>query len=274
MLHIGTSGYSYDDWKGCWYPPDLPRNRMFDYYARRFDTVEINSTFYRIPPPRMMESLVRRSGGQMIFAAKMSRLVTHDGDLSAQAARAYNAAMAPAMESGQLRAILLQFPFTFTFTDDNRRYLEKMMRLFAHFPLVVEIRHASWRSPDAWRFFADGGINLCITDMPQLEGYPVNSPRLTGQIAYVRFHGRDTKWFAERRSFAPYDYLYELPELEAWVEPIRQLEKQAGLALVYFNNHAFGQAPTNAGQMMQLLGRKTGEPAYTDMFADQFIREH
>ena len=113
MLQVGTSGFQYDDWRGAWYPPRLPRARAFDYYAERFSAVEINSTFYHIYSPRMMASLVRRAAGRVTFAAKMSEYVTHRGMLGRAIVNSYAAGLEPAANAGVLAAVLLQFPQRF-----------------------------------------------------------------------------------------------------------------------------------------------------------------
>lgn len=267
MILLGTSGYSYDDWKGRWYPPDLPRNQMFDYYAERFNAVEINSTYYRIPGPQMMQSLVRRARGRVTFSIKMASEVTHKGDLSPKTVRAYCLAVAPAAEASALGAILFQFPYRFHDTAENRAYLERAIGLFSEYTNVVEIRHASWQSEDALGFFRDLGVSLCITDMPRLNKLPQTNFALTGPIAYFRFHGRNSaNWFTSDNSADPYDYLYKGEELAPWVEPIQEAEKQADTTFAFFNNHVHGQAPANAYQLAEMLGAGPKVEAYEDLF--------
>lgn len=269
MIHIGASGFSYDDWRGHWYSPNLPKAKMFDEYAERFSTVEINSTFYRIPGPTMMQSLVRRARGRITFAIKMSRKVTHEGDQSVQTARGFARAAAPAAQSGVLGAVILQFPFRFHCTRENRRYIEASLLAFSDFPLIVEIRHDSWRSPEGWDFFRERSINLCITDMPRLRGLPRSSTDLTGPIAYMRFHGRNSKnWFESDSPSAPYDYNYSKEQLLDWVEPIKAMEKKAETTFVFFNNHVNGQAPQNARLLQTLLGQEPAIPVQQeDLFS-------
>lgn len=267
MLLIGTSGFSYDDWRGAWYPPKLPRCRMFDYYAERMSTVEINSTFYHIFSPRMMDSLVRRAAGRVYFAVKMSALVTHEGLLMREVISSYSRGIEPAAEAKALGAVLLQFPMRFRHTPENRRYLLATLRAFAAFPLVVEIRHQSWRSPEAIRFFSDGRINLCLTDMPRLPGLPSHSLESPGRIGYVRFHGRNAgQWFGGTYPGARYDYDYSRDELSAWTEPIGELTRKSETTLVFFNNHVRAQAPNNAAMLAQLLGEPQPVAPYQDLF--------
>jgi uncharacterized protein YecE (DUF72 family) len=268
MLHVGTSGFSYDDWRGRWYPPDLPRNRFFDYYAERFETVEINSTFYHIYSPRMMDSLVRRAAGRVLFAVKMSALVTHRGMLTRPVILSYAAGIEPASSAGVLVAVLLQFPQRFHFTRDNRQYLRRALTAFGELPLVVEIRHASWQTPAAMQFFHDNRINLCMMDIPRLRGLPGPSLEMTGNLAYIRFHGRNPdQWHHERYPGGRYDYLYSDAELESWTEPFKKMNRKAETTLAFFNNHVRAQAPINAETFMELMGRQPVQPGYRDLFS-------
>ena len=266
MLHIGTSGFSYDDWRGQWYPPDLGRGRYFDYYAERFGAVEINSTFYHIYAPRMMESLVRRAAGRVRFAVKMSEMVTHQGDLRRAVVRSYCAGIEPAAREGVLAAVLLQFPQRFHYHSENRQYLDRVVKAFGHYPLVVEIRHRSWQRAEAMRYIEDRNLSLCMMDMPRMSGLPQSSLRLTGPIAYVRFHGRNGgQWYGEAYPGGRYDYYYSREELEQWVEPVEALERKADSALAFFNNHVAGKAPANAEMFLEYFGQRPGKPSYRDL---------
>lgn len=271
MLFVGTSGFSYDDWKGRFYPPSLSKQRMFDFYSRRFNAVEINSTFYHIYSPGMMRSLVARAEGRVKFAAKMSAVVTHERILNEAVKLTYCRGIDPAADAGVLAAVLLQFPFRFHFEPANQRYLDEVLRAFAMFPLVVEIRHRSWQSAAATRYFRDGGINLCMMDMPRLRGLPEDSKESFGTIAYVRFHGRnEAQWFKGDYPGAAYDYHYSREELDAWVEPIREMEKKAETTLVFFNNHYQAQAPHNAHTLLAMMGETPVRAGYADLFTGSY----
>lgn len=270
MLHVGTSGFSYDDWRWRWYPPDLPRRAYFEYYAERFSAIEINSTFYHIYRPSMMASLVRRATGRLRFAVKMVDQVTHRADLSREVVLAYAAGIEPAASDGVLDAVLLQFPQRFHWTPENRSFLDRVREAFPSFPLVFEPRHRSWREPDAWRrYLRDSGISLCLTDAPDLVGLPAPTFEWTGTIGYVRFHGRNSgQWYGEEAYHgARYDYDYTEAELRPWVEPIQKMRREAATALVFFNNHARAQAPRNAEMLLKLLGAQIRVPSYRDFFS-------
>lgn len=136
---------------------------------------------------------------------------------------------------------------------------------FSEFPLVVEIRHDSWQRPEALQFAKDRALNLCLLDMPELKGLPRSSSELTGNIAYLRFHGRNKEqWFGSESAAAPYDYLYSREELAHWVKPIEALKKKAETTFVFFNNHLHGQAPRNAEMMLSMLGERRALPVLQD----------
>ncbi len=268
MIHVGTSGFSYDDWRGAFYPPGLPKSRMFDYYAERFEAVEINSTFYHIPGPGMLRSLVERAAGRVVFGVKAPREMTHQGDLSAATVRAFTRAIEPPAAADRLGAVLLQFPYRFHHEAANRAYLLRALESLRPFSCVVEIRHVGWQAPPALDFFRDRAVNLCLLDLPNLRGLPRTSHELTGTIAYVRFHGRNgAKWFTAENSSEPYDYLYDRDQLKAWIEPLRTLERRAQTTFAFFNNHVRGQGPDNAQTLMELLGRPPSRaPAQAELF--------
>lgn len=268
MIYLGTSGFSYDDWRAHWYPPDLARNRMFDYYAEHFNALEVNSTFYHTPGRGMMESLVKRGDGRVRFSIKLHKSMTHDADSGTGAYLAYERAIAPAAEADQLAAVLVQFPFRLHFDADARERVDQIADRLKAYPLVFEIRHASWQTAEGTAFFRDRGLSLCVVDMPRLKNLPESRIELTGPIAYIRFHGRNSRdWFTSTDSAGPYNYKYTGEEIKEWVEPIKKLEKAAETALVFFNNHIHGQAPQNAEMMLKELGETVDKPGYRDMFS-------
>lgn len=270
MIRVGTSGFSYDDWPGNFYPHGTKPSGMFESYCAWFNTVELNTTFYGIPRESMMRALTRRAAGRVTFTAKMSLLITHEGYLRSDVVLKYHRAIAPLADSGKLGAILFQFPFRFHNTPENRGYLLQALGQFSALPSVVEIRHDSWQTDDGMNFFRDRGISLCVVDMPRLSRLPRTRLDLTGPIAYVRFHGRNGKhWFKDSYPGAPYDYFYSKAELTEWIEPIKQLNRKAQTTFAFFNNHIHAQAPRNARTFSQMLNGTTQEYRITDWFGAQ-----
>ncbi|HEY9847737.1 MAG TPA: DUF72 domain-containing protein, partial [Candidatus Caenarcaniphilales bacterium] len=123
MLRIGTSGYSYPDWKGCYYPAGTKQSDMLRFYAEEFDTVEINYTYYRIPAARTLADMARQVPNQFSFTLKANQAMTHDRSAEPKIFQTFRAALAPLQEQGKLGCVLAQFPNSFHNDDQNRSYL-------------------------------------------------------------------------------------------------------------------------------------------------------
>ena len=188
----------YTDWEGIVYPP--PR-RDFDrlgFMASLFDTNEINSTFYRIPPVSMARDWARRvsHNDRFLFTAKLYRGFTHDGTATAGDAKAVGDAMGALAAAARLGAVLVQVPMSFRATEENRARLERIFERFAAFPLAAEFRHFSWNSPETLRFLEGNSVGFVNIDQPRLKGNLPETSHVIGPVAYYRFHGRNAaKWF-------------------------------------------------------------------------------
>lgn len=252
MIKIGTSGFSYDDWVGPVYPPDLPARERLTYYAERFPTVELNVTYYRVPDARTVEGWVRRTPADFLFAVKAFQGLTHERE--APDFPGFVAALAPLVESGKLGCVLAQFPYSFHPTRENREYLALLRAGFGELPVVVELRNAGWVAEETFDLLRSLALGYCCVDEPQLRGLMPPIAIATGPVAYVRFHGRNAaKWYAHDEAWERYDYSYSASELNEWVPRIRELDAQVPLTLVYFNNHYVGQAPKGARDLSQLM---------------------
>jgi uncharacterized protein YecE (DUF72 family) len=217
----------------------------------------------------MMQSLVDRAAGRVRFAVKMSELVTHRGVLTRPVVLSYVMGISPAIRDGSLAAVLMQFPQRFHCTKENREYLGRVMQAFEGLPLVLEIRHDSWRGEDAWQYIEDRGISLCLTDMPRLRGLPRESRRLCGRIGYLRFHGRNEyQWHRGEYPGARYDYYYAEQELVPWIETIEEMGRTGDTALAFFNNHVRAQAPRNAEMLMGMTGAAPKTAGYADLVSE------
>lgn len=268
QIRIGPAGWSYDDWKGLVYPPDA--GSKFDelaFIAGYFDTIEINSSFYRPPSSRVSTSWARRVGHNPYFkfTAKIYKRFTHERGKATDAdERAFRSGIDPLANSGKLGALLLQFPWSFKNTDSDREYLERLIGRFKHYPLVVELRHASWNKPEIYELFEDRSVGFCNIDQPVFSRSIKPSARATSRVGYVRLHGRNYEnWFSENASPAHrYDYLYSPEELEPWVDNIREVSKNAQETYVVTNNHFRGKGIVNALEIKsKLAGKKVPGPA-------------
>jgi uncharacterized protein YecE (DUF72 family) len=259
-IRIGPAGWSYPDWQGQVYP--AKPGRGFDqlaYLATYFDTIEINSTFYRIPDATM----TRRWGERVAhhpafrFTAKLWQGFTHEGTANAQDETGFKQAMAPLQEAGKLGAVLLQLPYRFHHTPENRAYLRRLTDAFREYPLVLEIRHRSWDRPQVYEFFQELGVGFCNIDQPPVS-YSIGLTQVvTSSIGYLRLHGRNAAmWFAEEANRdARYDYRYPPGELQEIMEAVEVISRRASETYLITNNHFRGQAALNALELRHHLRR-------------------
>jgi len=261
-IRVGTSGWSYPDWEGRFYPAAKPRG--FDelaFHARYFDCVEVNSSFYRPPSERTVASWLRRTPPGFEFTFKLHQRFTHERDRpwTPQEVAEYRRGIEPARESGRLGAVLVQFPWSFRADDEARRHLDLVRRDFGDLPLVVEVRHASWTADEAVEFLKAGGLGFCDIDQPASRTGVPPMTLVTSPVGYVRLHGRNREaWFArDAGRDARYDYLYREGEIEEWIARIREIARASQKTYVFTNNHYRGQAPANA---LQILSKLQGRP--------------
>ncbi len=252
-VRVGTSGYSFDDWKGSFYPARFSKPKMLGYYSQFFNTVEINATYYRIPPKRTFESMLERTDENFEFMVKAHESATHKRDQFPIETPMYLQAIHPLVKSGRLRGILLQFPWSFSRNNANIDHIKTCAECFDNLPLFIEFRHSSWIRQDTFDLLKSLGLGYVAVDEPQLESMVPPVAVATGDIGYVRFHGRNAeKWYSGKGSDR-YDYLYSEEELREWVKKIDALREHTQLVYAFFNNCHMGQAVTNARQLLEML---------------------
>ena len=200
---IGTSGYSFPDWVGPFYPPGTDRARMLEFYVKEFPVVEVNATYYRIPPPSTLHAMERKTPPEFEFVVKAHHDMTHERSLDSDLYRAFARAVEPLRMAGKLHGMLAQFPYAFRRTRENEAFLlELRRRLPADAPLFVEFRHKSWIADDVFSWLESEGLDYVSVDEPDLPGLVPPVARVTGEVGYVRLHGRnkETWWGPESRA--------------------------------------------------------------------------
>jgi uncharacterized protein YecE (DUF72 family) len=259
-IRVGPAGWSYQDWVGQVYPKPQPRG--FDplsYLAQYVDAIEINSTFYRIPDAKMTQGWVARvtTHPDFRFTAKLWQGFTHEGTATAQDAAAFRQAMGPLQEAGRLGAVLLQFPYRFHHTADNRASVQRLADAFRDYPLVLEMRHRSWDRAEVFAWLQELGLGFCNIDQPQVSSGIGLTHVVTSPVGYLRLHGRNTAmWFAEEASAAArYDYRYRGEELQELVDAVEVISRRARDTYLITNNHFRGQAVLNALELRHTLHR-------------------
>jgi uncharacterized protein YecE (DUF72 family) len=262
-VRVGTAGWDYPDWRGIVYPT-TKKSKSFDelgYLARYFDTVEVNSTFYRPGDPKAAAGWVTRvaHNPEFKFTAKLWKRFTHERAeaFSAEEVRAARAAFDVLQDAGRLGAVLLQFPWSFKRDDAAGEWLRDVLTAFAAYPLVLEVRHASWNNEAVLAELTERSVGIVNVDQPLYANSIAPAARATSAVGYVRMHGRNYQdWFrktADRNR--RYDYLYTADELRPWVERIRELAARPTIREMYAvtNNHNLGKAPANGGMIEGML---------------------
>ncbi|UCF10251.1 MAG: DUF72 domain-containing protein, partial [Candidatus Bipolaricaulota bacterium] len=250
-IHVGTSGYSFPDWVGTVYPADARPPDFLRHYARWFDAVEINATYYRIPPPQTFEAILHKTSPEFVFAVKLPKEMTHEREHAADALRPFLDAIAPLREAGQLGAVLAQFPFSFRRSEEGLGHVERISAPFvaADIPINVEFRHSSWYDDAIPAALRAAGIGFVNVDLPHLPNLPGASNIVTSDVAYYRLHGRNAaSWWNHPTPSDRYDYLYDDDELEAWAERVEAVATSTKTAFVFNNNCHLGQSVVNALQ--------------------------
>jgi uncharacterized protein YecE (DUF72 family) len=267
LTRIGPAGWAYKDWGGIVYPQHKARGfHPASFLAEFFDTIEINVSFYRPITAKTGEDWLKRieSNRAFRFTAKLWRGFTHERDATAKDEREFKDGFAPLLEAGRLGALLLQFPTSFKNTPETRVYVAKLHERFSEFPLVLEVRHASWSEAGVLDFLYEMQMGFCNIDQPLLGKALKPSAISTSTTGYVRLHGRNYKsWFTENRFAGErYDYLYRPEELDPWVARIKAVEESADDTYVVTNNHYLGKAVVNATEISSILkGKRVSAPA-------------
>ncbi|HEV2835591.1 MAG TPA: DUF72 domain-containing protein [Pyrinomonadaceae bacterium] len=272
MIRIGPAGWSYKDWDGTVYPQKPGKNfDPLEYLARYFDTIEINSSFYRPPTASTTNAWVERAARNkgFTFTAKLHRLFTHErGKATAADEKEFHSGMAPLLKAEKLGALLLQFPWSFKNTVEDRIYLAELLEKFREYPLVLEVRHVSWNTPAMYEWLQERGVGICNIDQPVFSKSIRPAALTTSPVGYIRMHGRNYQnWFRDK---APrderYNYLYSFDELDPWLKRIKEVAEQTRETYVITNNHFRGQAVVNAVEIEAALKEKR-VPAPEPLFA-------
>jgi len=259
MILIGTSGYSFQDWKGHFYPENIKNHEMLDFYAKHFKTVEINSTYYRMPETLMFDRMLEKTPEDFEFVVKANKAMTHERGSNGSVFEAFEEGIRPLAEANRFSGILAQFPWSFRNNKSNRTYLAKFKDGIGDYPLIVEFRHNSWIIEPVFDFLRRLDISYCAVDEPKLKGLVPPVAVATNKLGYVRFHGRNEKSWWDGDSSSRYDYLYTQQELFDWLPKIETVEETTDKTFVFFNNCHNGQAAINAQMLLSFMNPSQNE---------------
>ncbi len=261
-IKVGTSGFSFDDWKEVIYPSRLRKEDWLRYYERElgFNVLEVNFTYYTLPSPRSLEGMSNKTSEHFQFVVKAYREMTHqirDKENHAfidnrQTFKKFLYSLKPLIDEGKLGCILAQFPYSFFPNKENMGYLKRFKELMGDIPLIVEFRNRQWHKERTLQFLKEQEMGYCIVDEPKLPQLMPFNPAATSPIGYFRFHGRNPNWFNVPASVR-YDYLYGEEELREFIFPIKMIASKTEKVFVFFNNCHAGSAVKNATMLIRLL---------------------
>jgi uncharacterized protein YecE (DUF72 family) len=291
-VRIGTCSWADEALTKSWYPRDVPARERLRWYAEHFSTVEVDSTFYRVPDERMVRGWAERTPDDFVMHVKAFGLMTRhpvrleqlppdlrEGmpvdergrvdrpprELRAKVFSEFLGALEPLRRQGKLGGILFQLPPYVVWKRSSLDYIEWAHDQLGGDRMLVEFRHRSWFEEDVraevLRWLEERAISYVTVDAPKVDAgnVPLTVVAVTGPLAYVRFHGRNAATWNTRGGSAAqrFDYLYGEEELREWVEPLRELAGQAEEAYALFNNNnvtnGVAQAPAGAELLRRLL---------------------
>lgn len=256
MFFIGTAGYSYEDWKGVFYPEDLDKKEYLGYYAKEFKFTEVNSTYYKMPNRFMLYHMQKKTPDDFQFVIKAHRGMTHKREDNEKLFDEFKESLEPLVEVNKLGCVLAQFPTSFRNRDENRDYLRDFRERMGDIPVAIEFRHEEWMDDRIFELLEEEGLGYVCVDEPQFKTLVPPQVWATSKIGYVRFHGRNyKKWWHHEKAYERYDYLYTEQELEDWVPHIQKLLAKTEKTFVSMNNHYRAQAVIN-GRMLQKMIEK------------------
>ena len=255
MFRVGTSGFSYADWKGYFYPKGISERDMLAFYADRFPMVELNSTYYKVPSAKNVRTMAGKVPEDFEFVVKAHSSITHDRIDPDRSLPSFLEAIEPIREAAKLACLLFQFPNSFRHSDANASYILALRdALPREWPSVVEFRHSSWLRGKMYEALSAMDLGFVNCDMPSIRGLMPPTDVVTSDIAYVRLHGRNAgAWYENDQAWERYDYLYSDQELTEWVPRLMDVARRARKTYVVFNNHPRGQSAENADTMRRKL---------------------
>jgi len=265
-LYIGTSGWSYPKGEGTWTGYFYPTGKIneLEYYSQFFNTVEINSSFYRPPNPGYVHNWVRRVPEGFLFTVKLWQKFTHpemykeatgeDAVIAQRDVDIFKQSIEPLAKSGKLGALLAQFPPSFKSDSYGKQIINAVTRIFGQYRLAVELRHHSWSDDeDTATLLRENDASWVQIDEPKFKTSVAADLPVTSDMVYFRYHGRNAVMWWKGNAETRYNYLYSQDEINELADKVKSLTGKAKLGFVLFNNHWRGYAPKNAVDMQKAL---------------------
>ena len=270
IVRLGTCSFADEGLVKTWYPRGVSTSKArLQYYAERFDTVEVDSPYYHLPDPGVARNWAQRTPPEFTFHVKAHKTMTwHEGEPSDKAFAEFRASLEPLELSGKLRGILMQYHPRFQKSAEALAELERLRPRLEPLVPLVEFRHRSWMEPaerdETLAFLQANGLAYVSVDTPMTRASNViaRHAAATHPVAYVRFHGRNEKtWnIKAEKSSERFDWMYSAEELAEWVEKLGRLASEADEVYAFFNNNRDDFAPRSAVILRGLLD-EAGIPA-------------
>ena len=288
MIRVGTSGWSYPAGQGTWNGIFYPKKRSgFDelrFYSEHFDTVEVNSTFYRVPAVETTKRWAERTPRQFEFSIKLYQKFTHPemflkatgkdpADIASADVDEFRRAIEPIASAGKLGALLAQFPASFKNEANSRGYLEWLLSSFRDYQVAVELRHRSFSDDprSTLALLAQHGAALVQIDEPKFR-FSIRQDLLPNvrTFYYMRLHGRNAQqWWSHATSEDRYNYLYSAAELQPFADAATDAAREVKKAYLYANNHFSAKSVATAATLKHQLGQPL-PGKYPQAFVDRY----
>ena len=285
-IYIGTSGWSYPKGEGTWTGYFYPIGKIneLEYYSQFFNTVEVNSSFYRPPNPGYVYNWVKRVPDDFRFTVKLWQKFTHpkmyeeatgeEAAISQKDVDQFKQSIDPMANSGKLGALLAQFPPSFKNNNYGQQILLAVIRTFGSYRLAVELRHRSWSDDVGFaQLLQDNNVSWVHIDEPKFQSSIATEIPLTADMAYFRFHGRNKEMWWKGDSETRYKYLYSPEEINELANRVKAASNKAQLLFAFFNNHWQGYAPRNAVSIMRTLQLPFRELSTQETSPDEEVSE-
>ncbi|MCD6225942.1 DUF72 domain-containing protein [bacterium] len=235
---VGTSGFSYQDWKGKFYPRDLPSRQWLEYYSQRFSALEINSSFYHFPSPTTFLGWYKRTPAEFVFSLKVNRRFTHYQRLKIVKKEWEEFKKRAFLLKEKLKVFLFQLPPSF---QKDMSCLENFLKKYhCSAPFVFEFRHSSWFEKEVFDLLSSYSAAVVFHDAEAFPQPPLLAP---GKLVYIRFHGREVL----------YNYQYSSSQLQEWAGKIRNWLQEGKEVFAFFNNDPDAFAVFNAQELEKMV---------------------
>jgi uncharacterized protein YecE (DUF72 family) len=269
-ISVGIGSWTDKEYKNVLYPKGLPDNERLKTYAKRFDHVEVNSSYHRVPPVAFVENWVKQTPEDFIFDFKLPKEISSDPENTARGSvyvpQVLRAAE-PLIASGKLGTFFLVLPPSFGPKNHRLEELDPLIEKLRPHLFAVELRHSAWvegeQREQTLAFYRERGLVWIAVDMPRIKGSTIMPPTdevTNPKMAYLRLHGRRPDWLTLKDAEAKHSYEYPTSELQEIAARVRALAEKAETVHVVANNHAQDFAPRTAMALQDLLGIERPDP--------------